>query len=94
MSDSEHWHLDKRVPITLILTILAQTGVAVWFASSLSSRVEANTVAITKISNSALAQDERVRINTNTLSRVDETLRNLENTLERIDQALDRLEEK
>jgi hypothetical protein len=35
------WHLDKKVPIALILTILGQTVVMTWWAASLSQRVDA-----------------------------------------------------
>jgi len=33
------WHLDRRVPLALIVTIAAQTFAAVWWASALNSRV-------------------------------------------------------
>ncbi|MGB1214829.1 MAG: hypothetical protein ACPG4X_15795 [Pikeienuella sp.] len=36
----EPWHLDKRVPLALIFTILGQTALAGWFAASLATRVE------------------------------------------------------
>ena len=36
---SEQWHLDKRVPIALILAILLQTGGALWWAAAVSERV-------------------------------------------------------
>lgn len=42
MSDAEdckHWSVDKRVPLALIVTIALQTGGLVWWASSLSERV-------------------------------------------------------
>ncbi len=41
MSDSEdrQWHLDKRVPLALIMTIIGQTIVAAWGASNLWTRV-------------------------------------------------------
>lgn len=37
--DFSHWHLDRRVPIALMLTIAVQTAAIVWWASSLSERV-------------------------------------------------------
>ena len=43
MVDREPWHLDKRVPIALIFTVLMQTLVAVWWAAALSSSVESIT---------------------------------------------------
>lgn len=33
------WHLDRRVPLALILTIVGQTAVGVWWASSINERV-------------------------------------------------------
>jgi acyl transferase domain-containing protein len=37
----EQWHLDKRVPVALILTLLGQMVVAIWWAASINTRVEA-----------------------------------------------------
>jgi len=41
MSDAEdrQWHLDKKVPLALIMTIVGQTVVAAWGASNLWTRV-------------------------------------------------------
>lgn len=39
MTDESRWHLDKRVPIALIVTLIIQTGGAIWWASSIASRV-------------------------------------------------------
>jgi hypothetical protein len=47
MSDAEErrwrlddqWHLDKKVPLALIMTIVGQTVVAAWGASNLWTRV-------------------------------------------------------
>ncbi len=33
------WHLDRKVPLALIVTIIAQTVVAAWGASNLWTRV-------------------------------------------------------
>lgn len=37
----QSWHLDKKVPLAMILTIVLQTGAFVWFAARLDQRVEA-----------------------------------------------------
>lgn len=39
MQQDREWHLDKRVPLALILTIALQTGAMLWWAASLSERV-------------------------------------------------------
>jgi hypothetical protein len=42
MRDDEDtkWHLDKKVPIALILAIIGQTVVMTWWAATLSQRVD------------------------------------------------------
>ena len=32
-ADDRQWHLDKKVPLALIVTIIAQTIIAAWAAS-------------------------------------------------------------
>ena len=41
MADKEDsdWHLDKRVPITLIITILMQTGAFAWWGATQAEKV-------------------------------------------------------
>jgi hypothetical protein len=38
--DDKRWHLDRKVPIAIILTLIAQTGSFVWWAGRLDNRVE------------------------------------------------------
>ena len=38
-ADDHQWHLDKKVPLALIITIIGQTVVAAWGASNLWTRV-------------------------------------------------------
>jgi len=40
VNDEARWHLDKRVPIALILTIFIQTVGIVWWAATVTSRVD------------------------------------------------------
>ena len=43
MSDvaaDQHWKLDKRVPLELILASVAQTAAGVWWAATVSTRVD------------------------------------------------------
>jgi hypothetical protein len=37
--DDQQWHLDRKVPLALIFTIIAQTIVAAWAASNIWTRV-------------------------------------------------------
>lgn len=38
--DDGAWHLDRRVPIALILTLMIQTGGALWWAATATARLE------------------------------------------------------
>lgn len=45
MSDADRryereWHLDKKVPIAMIMTIILQTAGIIWFAAGIVHRVE------------------------------------------------------
>ena len=37
----KQWHLDKKIPIAIIVTIILQTSAVIWFAAGLFYRVEA-----------------------------------------------------
>ena len=67
------WHLDKRVPLALMVTIILQTAAAVWAASSLYQRVEQLERQMT----AAAPQGER-------LIRLEEKLSNVEVALAEI----------
>jgi cytochrome oxidase assembly protein ShyY1 len=54
------WHLDKKVPIALILTILIQTVAAFWFVARLDHRVEALERSETRATATAPVQADRL----------------------------------
>lgn len=52
MQDEASWHLDKRVPIALIVALAIQTGGAIWWASSINQRVVSNEASIVGLKSS------------------------------------------
>lgn len=36
----QHWSVDKRVPLALIFMLMVQTAGAIWWAATISGRVE------------------------------------------------------
>lgn len=54
------WHLDKKVPIALIVTIAIQTGCVFWFAARLDHRVEALERSENRVSVTAPIQADRL----------------------------------
>ncbi len=74
------WHLDKRVPLALIVTIFLQTvGVVIW-ATQLSDRVAANEKALSRVE----GRGDRV-------TRLEANQGHISRMLERIESKLDRL---
>lgn len=45
----EQWHLDRRIPIALIITIVVQTSVGVWWAATTTSQVAENSREIAEL---------------------------------------------
>lgn len=85
---SEPWHLDKKVPLALILALIVQTAGMVWWAASLSSRVQQHTGEITTLqANVQHMNSEAGRIR-EVLARLDERLAAQNDLLRRMDAAM------
>lgn len=65
--NDENWHLDKRVPVALIITLAIQTGGFIWWASALNERVK----ILEMVTASAPIQADR-------LTRVEEQVRTMQ----------------
>ena len=77
MADENAWHLDKRVPIALIATIVMQSMAAVWWAASMQARLDALEKNLTAQSSneSRLVRLEQVTtMQTQSLSRIEDKL--------------------
>ena len=90
--EKEPWHLDKRVPIALILTIMLQSGAAVWFAASLSFRVDIleRDVDRERVVNGQ--QSAAIHQIENGAARLDEKLDSIITLIERMDRRLERMD--
>lgn len=74
MSEISNWHLDKRVPIALIFTIVMQSMAAVWWASSMQSRLESleAMLAAQSSTESRLVRLEQITtMQTHTMERIE-----------------------
>jgi len=83
--DEEAWHLDKKVPISLILGLALNAFSLIWFASKLDSRVttiELHDVAtqaeLSKLKDNADGAKDR-------LIRLEDKLENILEELKKID---------
>ena len=74
---SNGWHLDKRAPLALIITVLIQSGTAVWWAANVSNRLTALEVVNRDTSDQAgriIRTETRIDILTGTLTRIEDKL--------------------
>ena len=57
---NEPWHLDKRVPVALIVTLCVQTAGVVYWAAGQSYRTDALEKQVTNLISSAVPNVERL----------------------------------
>ncbi|MDH3740728.1 MAG: hypothetical protein OER56_03945 [Hyphomicrobiales bacterium] len=81
---SAGWHLDKRVPLALIITIFMQTVGAVWFAADLANSVENNTDRIAEIRKKAVGRDRSTGQINERLIRLEEDVKHGNKLLEEL----------
>lgn len=84
----ENWHLDKRVPITLVVTIVLQTFAVGWFISSINSRVESIESKTLRLETVFDLRRTIVDRNTVKVAVIQESLSNIEESLRRIEKGL------
>ena len=88
----KHWHIDRRVPIALLVGIVVQTFAIGWWAAGISERLTAVERDQAKADQSAqirmTAIESRQRDADNLGIRVDEQLKAVKEGLTRIESAL------
>jgi hypothetical protein len=89
---AEPWHLDKRVPLALIVTILLQTGTAVWFLASLQSRMGVVERDLGRERDLNGRQEVAIRAIETGAARLDQKLDGILDVVERMDRRLERME--
>jgi len=82
MSDNQ-WHLNKSVPITFILAIIAQTVAVIWFVATLRSDVEMNRQQILRHEVRIETVENIVQSQAVMLARIDENLKAIRDAIER-----------
>ena len=87
---SENWHLDKRVPLALILTIAIQTGAALWFMATLSAQVGVNSVAIARLDVRTSTVEIIGQAQAVQLGRIEEQISGVRSDLSRLLNAIER----
>ncbi len=87
MQGDSQWHLDRRVPIALIFTLLMQTVAAVWWAATMSARVDALDRQINALNDNPsriLRVEERQQAISSRLARIEAIQRRMDSKLDKL----------
>jgi hypothetical protein len=93
-AEPARWHLDKKVQLPFILTVVSAIGSGIWWTSAASGRIASleKSDALTS-SRMDEAANTRVVIRER-LSAIEEATRNTQDMLRRMDAKLDRIRER
>ena len=76
------WHLNKSIPLTFIMAILAQTVALVWFVSSLNSSIENNTRDLMRHEARINTLEKVVQQQAVAMGRIDENIKSIRMMME------------
>lgn len=81
MADDTSWHLDKKVPIAIIVTLVAQSLIFIWVGATWKAGLDYRIDALERADASRKPQDER-------FIRLEERVIGIANLIEKIDKRL------
>jgi TolA-binding protein len=84
MPKENEWHLDKRVPIALILGMLGQVAVVVWGAAVMFKDIEANRAGIKTLNGRVSSIETAASQQAVQLGRIEENIRGMRGDVNRL----------
>jgi hypothetical protein len=87
---NENWHLDKRIPLALIATMMLQFGGGIWWISQIQFRIEQQGQAIEALESSVRASSTNSNTLDNRITRIEEKLSGQTEILKEIRSLLNR----
>lgn len=88
---TESWHFDRRIPIALILTLLAQGFVGVWWLSSVEFRVTEHQKQLESIERELDADNKDGMAVESRVIRIEEKIVSQTSILQNIEKKLDKM---
>lgn len=88
--NSESWHLDKRVNVSVILTLLGHLAVSLWWASSINERVTVAETRIERLANVSEMQRNASAAQAVQLGRIEEQITGLRSDILRLLDTIER----
>jgi len=84
MSEAQSWHLDRRIPIALILTAVGQVAFLGWAAGVVFKDIENNRVSIGAVSGRVEMLERNASAQAVQLGRIDENVRGMRSDINRL----------
>ena len=81
---SEGWHLDKKVPLSLIFAMMVQAGMVMWAIANIKKDVEVLKIEVSALHKNDDKQTDELRL----------SLRVIQESFVRLDAKMDRLIER
>lgn len=83
------WMLDKRVPIALILAILAQTAAGVWWAASQTARLDTAEKRVAVLESNDMKMTEAAAKSEASLAAIKASQEDMRRAIDRIERNMD-----
>jgi len=90
-SPANHWTLDKKVPVAIILVLVTQFIGGLWFMAKLDSKVEDQAARIARTEAQISTIDREARDFGNRIARIEEKTSAMLQILQRVDTTLERV---
>jgi hypothetical protein len=87
----ESWHLDKKVPVAIIVVLIGQFLLGLWFIAKLDSKVEEQASRLAKTEAQISNIDREARDFGNRMARIEEKSSAMLSLLQAIEQRLERV---
>jgi len=84
MSEAQSWHLDRRIPIALILTAVGQVAFLGWAAGVVFKDIENNRVSIGVVNGRVEMLERNASAQAVQLGRIDENVRGMRSDINRL----------
>jgi hypothetical protein len=85
----ESWHLDKKVPVAIIVVLIGQFLLGLWFIAKLDSKVEEQAARLAKTEAQVSVIDREAREFGNRIVRIEEKTSSMLTILQRLERVLD-----
>ena len=90
----QEWHLDKRVPVALILALVLQAGTFGWWGASIQARVDAMERDLSRLDRQVVTMADAAQVQAVQLGRIEEGISGMRRDIGRLLTVIERESER